>query len=72
MKCIGPRAKDANLWILIWEESHRVHQEGILLEVEHLKVHRSKKEKQQMSLRTINSSLKAMERQASQQKRERC
>ena len=34
MRCIGPRAKDADLCILIWEEVHRVHQEGILLEVE--------------------------------------
>ena len=50
MRCIGPRAKDADLWILIWEELHRVHQEGILVEVEHVKEHRSKKEMQQMSL----------------------
>ena len=35
MRCIGPRPKDADLWILIWEELHRVHQEGILVEVEH-------------------------------------
>ena len=27
MKCIGSEAKDADLWILIWEEVHRVHQE---------------------------------------------
>ena len=33
MRCIGPRAKDADLWILIWEELHRVHQEGILVGV---------------------------------------
>ena len=32
MKCIDPRAKDADLWILTWEV-HRVRQEGILLEV---------------------------------------
>ena len=31
-----------------WEEAHRVHREGILLEVEHVKAHRSKKEKQEM------------------------
>ena len=50
MMCIGPRATDASLWILIWEELHRVHQEGLLVEVEHVKRHRSKKEMQQMSL----------------------
>ena len=37
MRCSGPRAKDADLWILIWEELHRVHQEGIVVEVEHEK-----------------------------------
>ena len=47
---IGPLAKDADLWILIWEEIHRVHQEGIFVEVELVKAHRSKKEKQQRAL----------------------
>ena len=50
MRCIGPRANDADLWISIWEELHRYHQEGILLEVEHVKAHRTKKEMQQMPL----------------------
>ena len=49
MRCIGPRAKDADSWILIWEELHRVHQEGTLVEVEHVKAHHSKKEMQQIS-----------------------
>ena len=49
MKCIGPTAKDADLWTLIWEEVPKVHQEGTLLEVEHVKAHRSKK-KQEMTL----------------------
>ena len=39
MKCIGPRAKDTALWILIWEEVRRVHQGGILVKVEHVKAH---------------------------------
>ena len=34
MICSGPKANDTDLWILIREESHRVHQEGILVEVE--------------------------------------
>ena len=46
----GPRAKGADLWILMWEELHRVHQEGILVEDEHVKAHRSRKEIQQKSL----------------------
>ena len=50
MRCIGPRAKGADLWILIFGEVHRFHQEGILVEVEHVKAHRTKKEMQLMSL----------------------
>ena len=46
---IGPLAKDADLWILIWEK-YTDHQEGILAEVELVKGHRSKKEKQHMAL----------------------
>ena len=50
MRCIGPRAKDADLWILISEDFHRVHQEGVWVEVEHVKAHRSNQEMQEMSL----------------------
>ena len=39
MRCTGPRAKDADLWMIIWEELQRVHQEVILVEVEHVKAH---------------------------------
>ena len=49
MRWIGPQAKEG-LWILFWEEIHRVHQEGILVEVELVKAHRSKREKQQRAL----------------------
>ena len=49
MKCSGPQAKDADLWILMWEEVLRVHQESILLEAENFKAHRSKRKKQRMS-----------------------
>ena len=35
MTCIGPEAKDADLLMLIWEELHRVHREGTLVEVAH-------------------------------------
>ena len=40
MKCIGPKANDVDLWILIWEV-RRIRQEGAPLEVEHVKAHRS-------------------------------
>ena len=50
MKCIGPKTKDADLWILSWEKLHRVHQGGILVEVEPVKAHRLWKENQQMPL----------------------
>ena len=48
--CIGPKAEDADLWIFNWEEVRRIHQEGILLEVEHVKAQRSKEEVQEMKL----------------------
>ena len=70
MRCVGPEAKDADLWILIWEALHRVHEEGSLVELKHVKAHRSKKDMQEMSL-SKSSSLKAMRKQRSQQKRER-
>ena len=37
MKCVDPKANDADLWISIWEALHRFHQEGILAEVDHAK-----------------------------------
>ena len=43
------KATDVDLWIMIWEEVRRIHQEGVHFEIEHVKAHRSK-EKQQMSL----------------------
>ena len=42
--------KDADLWITTWEKDRRIHQEGILREVEHVKTDRSKTEKQDVSL----------------------
>ena len=50
MKCMDPNAKDVDLWILIWEEVHRVHQEGTILEVERFEAHCTMKEKQEMTL----------------------
>ena len=43
MKCIGPKAKDADLWIWMWEEVLRMCEQGVPLEVGH-------EEKQEMSL----------------------
>ena len=48
-KCIDPKAGDADLWILIWEELHNLAGGDILAEVEHVKAHRPKQEKQDMS-----------------------
>ena len=36
LQCFGPKAKDADSWILICD------QEGMLVEVEHAKAHRSR------------------------------
>ena len=40
---MSPKAGDADLWMKIWEELR------ILVEVEHVKVHRTKKDKKEMS-----------------------
>ena len=47
--CINPKAGDADLWIEIWEDLHFLAETGILVEVEHVKAHRTKKEKKEMS-----------------------
>ena len=47
-ECIKPRAGDADSWIKIWEELHYLAEGCILVEVEHVKAHRTKKEKKEM------------------------
>ena len=48
-ECIKPRAGDAHLWMKIWEEFHELVKRGFLVDVEHVKAHRTKKEKKNMS-----------------------
>ena len=48
-KCIIPEAGDADLSIKIWEELHRLAARDIVVEVEHLKAHRTKNDKKDMS-----------------------
>ena len=48
-KCVNPKAGDAELWIEIWEELHKFAAGDMLVEVEHVKVHRTMKEKKEMS-----------------------
>ena len=33
MKCIGPKAKDADSWIVIWEELHELRLKSLSLKV---------------------------------------
>ena len=47
--CIKPRVGDADLWIKIWEELHRLAARDIVVGVEHVKAHRTKKDKKEMS-----------------------
>ena len=42
-KYIDPKAGDADLWIKIWEEMHLLVSKFLLVEVEHVKAHRTKK-----------------------------
>ena len=48
-ECIRPRAGDADLWIKNWEESHELVKRGILVEVAHVKAHRTRKEEEKMT-----------------------
>ena len=48
-ECIKPRTGDADLWIKNGEELHELVKRGILVEVEHVKAHRTKKEKEKMT-----------------------
>ena len=47
--CTNPRAGDADLRIKILEELHRLVSRDIVVEVEHVKAHRTKKDKKEMS-----------------------
>ena len=49
VKCIGPRAGDADLWIRMWEELYCLNSKEMLVEVEHVKAHRTEKDKKTMS-----------------------
>ena len=46
---IKPKAGDADLWIKIWEELHRLAARENVVEVEHVKAYRTKKDKKEMS-----------------------
>ena len=48
-KCIDPNAGDVDLWIQVWEELHLLTPKEMLVEVEHVKAHRTKKYKKEMS-----------------------
>ena len=48
-ECIKPRAEDADVWIKIWEALHYLAERSILVEVEHVKAHRTTKQKKEMS-----------------------
>ena len=48
-KCIDPNAGDVDLWIQVWEELHLLTSKEMLVEVEHVKAHRTKKYKKDMS-----------------------
>ena len=47
-ECIEPRAEMQTCG-KIWEELHELAKRGILVEVEHVKAHRTKKEKEKMT-----------------------
>ena len=46
--CIQPRTGDDDFWIKIWEELHHLVSREIVVEVEHVKTHRTKKDEEEM------------------------
>ena len=48
-ECVKPRAGDSDLWIGNWEKLHELVKRSILVEVAHVKAHRTKKEKEKMT-----------------------
>ena len=48
-KSIDPEAGDADLWNKIWEVLHLLISKEVLVEVEHVKAHSTKKDKKEMS-----------------------
>ena len=48
-KCIDPKVGDADLWMKIWEELQLLTSKEILVDAEHVKAHRTEKDKKDMS-----------------------
>ena len=48
-ECTDPEAGDADLWIKIWEGLQLSTSKEILMEVEHVKAHRTEKDEKEMS-----------------------
>ena len=48
-ECTDPEAGDAHLWITIWEGLQLSTSKEILMEVEHVKAHRTEKDEKEMS-----------------------
>ena len=72
-ECIKPRAGDTDLWKKTWEEIHSPVDKCISVQVEHVKAHRTKKEKENMSLfEKFVTTRKAMRKQMTWQKEEQC
>ena len=68
MTCVDPQAKDADLWMLIWEEMRSIHQEGVLLDA---KAHLSKNEKQETTfLERCGGEMASIRASTDEQKRE--
>ena len=71
-KCINPKASDADLWIKILEELHRLAARDIVVEAEHVQgtQHKERYEGDVAFLRSL--SLKATRKRMSGQRQEQC
>ena len=71
-KCIDPKAGDADMWVKIWEGLHLPRSKEMLVEVEHVKAHRTKKGKKgHVAFREVSSRM-AMTKRMSWQRQDQC
>ena len=71
MICIGPKAKDADLWIAIWEKLNKLHSEEVWIEVEHVSWHIALRRRGNTCRSSKSVSLGAIRKRMSPQRKER-
>ena len=72
MKCSGPKAKDADLWIALWEELNKLRSKGHFGRGRSMSRRIALRRKSSNSRSAKSLSLRAMRKRMSWQRKERC